>query len=419
MQPTRTLLARFGLLVVQTLLIQTLLLQTLTIAEEKAAEEKSGPSQWRKHTINDQSPFEAVGVADFDGDGLLDVFSGDSWYQAPTWKRHKVREVLAGTNIHYHEDFADCPLDVDGDGDMDIVTCAYFSRRIGWVENPSDPTKTWTEHLIDTPGSMETGVMLDLNGDKKPDFIPNIGGQVAWYELQQSKPKVAWKKRDLGGQGAGHGVGVGDVNGDGRIDIITPRGWREQPADKSADDWPFHAEFELGAASILIVGRDFDGDGLTDILWGMGHDFGLFWLRQATAKDGSREWIRDRIDMSFSQVHTLHLADLDGDNSPEVVTGKRIYAHEGEKGATDSPCIYSFHYDRKAAQWVKRVIYEGEPAANAPAAANDRWALKDFEKGSAGTGLQIDARDMDNDGDIDLICPGKSGLYWFENLRKP
>ena len=152
-------------------------------------------------------------------------------------------------------------------------------------------------------------------------------------------------------------------------------------------------------------------------MWGMGHDFGLHWLRQSTDADGNRKWSQERIDMSFSQVHTLHLADLDGNGQPEVVTGKRIYAHETEPGATDAPCVYSFAFDRSQSRWVKEVIYEGTPAKDAPKEAKDRWALDDFERGSAGTGLQMDAQDMDGDGDIDLVCPGKSGLYWFENLR--
>jgi hypothetical protein len=371
---------------------------------------------WRKHTINDRSPFEAAGAADFNEDGLIDVFCGDSWYEAPMWARHQVREVLPGTNPHYHDDFADLPLDVNGDGHVDIVSCAYFSKRIGWVEHPGDPTKRWIEHTIDQPGPMETMQLLDINGDGQLDVLPNIGRSVAWYELVSKTPKVEWKKHDLGDEGRGHGIGVGDIDLDGRTDIITRSGWHQQPADHS-DAWPLHEEFDLGAASILIIGRDFDGDGDTDIVWGMGHDYGLFWLRQSADAQGNRVWEKERIDTTFSQVHTLSLADLDGDGEPEVVTGKRIYAHEEEPGATDAPCIYSFRFDREKSQWVKHVIYEGSAAKNAPKAKEERSALKDFERGSAGTGLQIEAVDMDADGDLDLVCPGKSGLYWFENLR--
>ena len=374
------------------------------------------PPKWRQHSINDRSPFEAASAADINGDGRLDVFSGDSWYEAPNWVRHRVREVPAGTNPHYYEDFADLPLDVNGDGNIDIVTCAYFSRRVAWVEHPGDPTKPWQEHDVDKPGPMETGSLVDLNNDGQLDFLPNIGNTVAWYEIEKRKPTVRWKKHDLGNAGAGHGVGYGDMNRNGRMDIITPKGWYEQPADAN-EEWTFHAEFELGATCIPILGQDVDDDGDTDVVWGMGHTFGLFWLRQSENAQGEREWTKNRIDTTFSQVHTLQLADLDGDTRPEIVTGKRIYAHETEPGATEAPCVYSYQYDKQQSRWVKSVIYEGKPALKAPQAAKDRWALKDFDRGSAGTGLQMDAKDMDGDGDIDLICPGKSGLYWFENLR--
>ncbi len=385
------------------------------IAQEKAAE-----IRWKMHSINDQSPYEACGAADFNGDGKIDIFCGDSWYEAPQWTRHKVREVPAsGPNPHYYEDFCDSPLDVNGDGRTDIVTCNYFGKRVGWVENSGgDATEPWTEHEIDTPGNMESGELVDINGDGKLDFLPNPGNAVVWYELTQQKPKVIWTKHDLGGEGAGHGVGIGDINGDGRLDIITPKGWYEQPPKAASAGWPFHPEFQLGAAGIFIHGRDVDGNRKTDVIWGMGHEFGLYWLKQTTAADGKREWAKSKIDDTFSQVHTLLFANLDGDGEPELITGKRVYAHEVEPGDTESPVVFSFQFDRSQGKWLKQTIFRGLPALNAPKAAQERWALKDFPRGSAGTGLQMAAVDIDGDGDIDLVCPGKSGLYLFENLGR-
>ena len=382
------------------------------------AEEKSTDIRWKMHTVNDQSPYEACGVADFNGDGKIDIFCGDSWYEAPSWTRHQVRDVPAsGPNPHYYEDFADSTLDVNGDGRADIVTCNYFGKRVGWVENPGgDAKKPWIEHEIDTPGNMESGELVDINGDGKLDFLPNPGNVVVWYELTQRKPTVLWTKHELGKEGAGHGVGLGDINGDGKMDVITPKGWYEQPRDESSTKWPFHAEFELGAAGILIHGRDVDGDRLTDVIWGLGHGFGLHWLQQSAGADGKRIWTKHDIDGTFSQVHTLLFANLDGKGEPELVTGKRVYAHEVEPGATDSSVVFYFQFDRSTSKWVKHTIFHGDPAVDAPKDAKDRWALKDFPRGTAGTGLQMSAVDIDGDGDLDLVCPGKSGLYWFENL---
>lgn len=92
-------------------------------------------SMWKQHTINHLSPFEAVGVADFNQDGKLDVFSGDSWYAAPNWEAYKVRDVPRGTNPHYYEDFADAPLDVNRDGQIDIVIVAPGKSGLDWFEN--------------------------------------------------------------------------------------------------------------------------------------------------------------------------------------------------------------------------------------------------------------------------------------------
>ena len=397
----------------------SLALGVVSLPASQALGQSATAVTWKRQTINDQSPYEACGAADFNGDGRMDIFCGDSWYEAPTWTKHKVREVPAsGPNPHYYEDFSDSPLDVNGDGRPDIVTCNYFGKRVGWVENPGgDARGAWQEREIDLPGNMETGELVDLTGDGQPEFLPNPGNVVVWYELTSRKP-VMWKRHDCGSEGAGHGVGAGDINSDGRRDILTPKGWYEQPAEAGAP-WVFHAEFQLGAAGVMILGYDVNGDGLTDVIWGNGHGFGLQWLKQTKSAAGEREWTKLTIDDTFSQVHTLLLADLDGQGEPELVTGKRVYAHEVEPGATDGSVVLSFQYDRKTDKWIRSTIFQGDPALNAPNDAKDRWALKDFPAGTAGTGLQMAAVDMDADGDVDLVCPGKSGLYLLENQRLP
>ena len=395
-----------------------LLCLVLATASRTATAQDTAALKWKQHTINDQSPYEACGTGDFNGDGKLDIFSGDSWYEAPSWKKHKVRNVPASApNPHYYEDFCDSVMDVNGDGRPDIITCNYFGKRVGWVQNPGgDATASWTEHEIDLPGNMETGELVNLIGDQRPEFLPNPGNVVVFYELTSQNP-VSWKRHELGKEGAGHGIGAGDLNSDGRTDVITPKGWYEQPAEPAAP-WTFHPDFQLGGAGIFILGYDVDGDKLTDVIWGNGHGFGLQWLKQTPGADKSRTWNKLTIDDTFSQVHTLLLADLDGHGEPELVTGKRVYAHETEAGATDGSVVYAFQFDRATGRWNRSTIFHGDPAVNAPADAKDRWALKDFPKGSAGTGLQMSAVDIDADGDVDLVCPGKSGLYLFENLRK-
>jgi hypothetical protein len=398
-----------------------LTLATLTLALAPG-EIRAGEPRWKKHTINGKSEFEAAGVLDVDGDGKLDIVSGDTWYRAPDWTPAHVRDVVRqGT---YYNCFATLPMDVNGDGKTDYVTVAYFPRNVGWVENPGVAGKDWTYHEIDLPGTSEAAALADLNGDGRPDVLPNPTNVVVWYELAKAGPKPEWIKHDLGKAAAGHGVGSGDVNGDGRVDLLTPKGWFEAPANRHSDAWAWHAEWQASGldgkdlkTGIQMLARDVNGDGLADVVYGMGHNYGLFWLEQGKGTGGERTWTKHTIDAKLAQAHTLLWADLDGDGKDdELVTGKRVYAHEVEPGATDGSLIGYYRFDRKAGAWTRHPIYEGEPASNPPARREDRLALKDFPAGTAGTGLQMTAIDLDRDGDLDLVCPGKSGLYYFENL---
>ncbi len=377
----------------------------------------AGEPQWKQHTINGKSEFEAASAFDVDNDGKLDIVSGDTWYQAPDWKPHHVRDVQRVGS--YYNCFATLPLDVNGDGNTDYVTVGYFGKNVGWVENPGKVGAPWTYHEVDLPGNSEAAQASDLTGDGIPDILPNPVQVVAWYEVAKKADGkgLDLKKHDFGKEAAGHGVGSGDVNGDGRRDILTPKGWFEAPSDPSRGAWNWHPEWNLGATGIEILARDVDGDGLSDVVYGAGHDYGLFWMKQTKGSGGERVWTKQSIDNSIASVHTLMWADIDGDGKAhELVTGKRVYAHEIEPGATDGSTIAWYDFDKSAGHWKKHVIFQGSPAKDAPAEGPKRSAQKDFPAGTAGTGLQMTAIDIDKDGDLDLLCPGKSGLYVFENL---
>ena len=377
-----------------------------------------GEITWKQHTVNANSDFEASSAFDVNNDGKLDIVSGDTWYEAPDWKPHHVRDV-ARSGRTYRDCFATLPMDVNADGYTDFITVAYFPKNVGWVENPGKPDKDWTYHEIDLPGTSEAAKLVDLTGDGKPEILPNPTNVVVWYELEKAGPKPTWKKHDFGKEAAGHGVGSGDINGDGRVDLLTPKGWFEAPADPRNDTWTWHGDWNLGATGIQILSRDVDGDGLSDVVFGKGHDYGLYWLKQSRGADGKPAFTQQTIDESIASVHSLIWADIDGDGKPhELVTGKRVYAHEIEPGATDGSVIAYYHFDRDQSKWIKHVVFQGEPAKNASPKGAERNAQTDFPVGTAGTGLQVEAVDIDGDGDLDLLCPGKSGLYWFENVKK-
>ena len=361
---------------------------------------------FRRHLIDAESTYSACAVMDVNRDGRMDIVCGGWWYAAPTWKRHYLREVqmIRGR----YDDYAHLPLDVNRDGWTDYVSANWRSQSIYWVQHPGRSLGAWTKHLIDTPGGMETARLVDVDGDGTPDVLPNCvrtaDGRpfAAWWELATAKNATGrfsarWIRHELPSEVAGHGIGFGDINGDGRNDIVGSRGWLEAPPDRRTDRWIWHAEFDMGRdCSIPIIVQDVDADGDNDLIWGRGHNIGLFWMEQTAGDDRQREWQRHTIDTSWSQAHSLLLADLDNDDQPELIAGKRYLGHEGrDPGELDPLVAYWYRFTGTSRTWHRGVI---SPA------------------GDAGFGLDPKANDVDGDGDVGVVGPGRSGLYWFENL---
>ncbi len=271
---------------------------------------------------------------------------------------------------------------MNGDGNTDFLTCSYFGQDVGWVENPGKAGAAWTYHEIDKPGNIEAAWMVDLSGDGVPDFLPNTVNVVVWYEVSKKADGkgVELKKHDFGKEAAGHGVGSGDVNGDGRTDLLTPKGWFEAPADPAHDTWAWHPEWQAGPTGIQMLARDVDGDGLSDVVFGMGHDYGLFWFRQGKSASGERTWTKETIDKSIASGPRAHVGGH---------RRRRQSARAGHRQACLRPRGRAGRHRRLGHRlvrlgarsprtWSRHVIFQGEPARNAPAKREDRLALKDF-----------------------------------------
>jgi hypothetical protein len=346
-------------------------------------------------SINPAAEYPACGAIDVNKDGKLDIVSGGFWYEAPAWTKHFLREVevIRGR----FDDYSNLEYDVNADGWTDIISVNYRSKSLFWIEHPGEAIKTnpdapWTKHIIDTPGPMETGRLHDIDGDGRLDILPNGTDFAAWYEIVPG-PEPKFVKHDLPKEIAGHGIGFGDVNGDGRGDIVGPNGWLEAPGDRRAGRWIWHPDWELHRdASIPILVHDLDGDGDNDLVYGRGHNYGLYWLENTNPKRerGSLPaWTRHAIDTSWAQPHSLLLADLDGDKHLEVVAGKRYMGHEGkDPGEYERIEVFSYRFNRDS-HTFKRIKLADQ---------------------CAGFGLDPRVIDLDGDGKLDLVAADRNGL---------
>ena len=392
-------------------LISILLISTLSVCVMAQQKGKGGPQlKWRVQQLH-KDYNEGIAVGDIDGDGKLDITSGEYWYQAPDYKQRPLRKVLPFRD-DYMQNSSEHLYDMDGDGDLDVLSGAFTLHDVDWFENPGAGNydkRLWPVHqFVDTgTGHNEASFLHDIDGDGAPEYIENsfnVKNPMQIFRLVRGDDgKVSAKRHVVSNSGNGHGLGFGDLNGDKKQDIVFQAGWYEQPAaGPFSGSWKYHHDFDLPHASCPILILDLNKDGRNDIVWGDGHSYGLYWQEQLEPQsDGATTWRQHLIDKKFSQGHALAWEDVNNDGQPELITGKRYYGHSGrDAGAHDDITVQYYDWNQNTETWRKHLISTA-PAGEGP-----------------GIGLQIRVHDLDGNGWKDIIVPGKSGTHIIWNKGK-
>ena len=378
--------------------------------------------------LNDQFWSEGATFGDLNNDGRNDIISGPWWWEGPDFKqRHEFYpatttfdlavgpmttikvpgfEGFLGKENKYSNNFFAWVYDFNGDGWRDILIVGFPGTDTSWFENPRGKEGHWVRHRIFDQTDNESPTFTDITGDGRPDLVCITKGRYGYAEIDKADPRKPWAFHPISPDNKygnfTHGLGVGDVNGDTRADLLEKDGWWEQPASLAGDPaWAFHKQ-PMGTGGAQMHVYDVNGDGLNDIITSLAaHAFGLAWYEQY--REGSAVRFREHVfvnkdpkespyGVKFSEIHAIDLVDMDGDGLKDIVTGKRFWSHgrTGDPDRNDAAVLYWFKLSRSggAVDFIPYLIDD-----------------------QSGVGTQVVAGDINGDGRPDVVVGNKRGTF--------
>ena len=389
-------------------------LSLIPIGQAQAAEPPT-LHQFEVTPITDAYYSEGVGVGDINGDKINDIVYGPHWYAGPEYKKGAEFYPPKPQNREgYADNFFNWVYDFDGDGANDIFVVGFPGTPAFVHQNPGRTKRAWIKHQVFDWVSNESPHFTQLVGDETPELVCTRDGFFGFATLDRKQPFEAWKFHAVSEQVTdkkfGHGLGVGDVNGDGRLDIVHSKGWLEQPADNATSArWRSHAaSFTTAYGGAEMQVYDVDGDGLNDVITSeAAHDFGLSWYQQKL--DGQEVTFQrhpimgshpseNRYGVVFSELHSLQIADIDEDGLKDIVTGKTYYSHHRQSPMWDAGAVVYYFALRRTPDGIDWIPYQ---------AAAD-----------TGIGRQLVVTDINNDGKPDMAVGGMKGAFVLTHVDK-
>ena len=371
-------------------------------------------SHFRMQRLSDFYYAWCAAVADFNHDGIPDVVAGPFYYLGPnfTERREFMPSHTYNVSTEYADDMVDFAYDFTGDGWPDVLVSTK-SRAMELYVNPKGESRRWDHSLVVPNVNSEIVVLHDIDGDGMPDLLYGSQNGTEFASPDRAHPTAPWKVTNVSGPVPAnpHGIGAGDINGDGRMDVLAASGWWEQPPKGTPPGpWKFHAaDFGGGGAEMCVY--DVNGDGLNDVVTAvLAHQYGLSWYEQKRDGAGAITFVEHAImgnlstknagNVVFSEPHGSVCADMDGDGIPDLIVGKRYFSHT-ESFTDPDP------YGPAVLYWYRTV--------RNPKAPGGAEFVPEMIHNRSGVGSHFAVVDVNKDGAPDIVTSTDRGTFVFLN----
>jgi putative membrane-bound dehydrogenase-like protein len=374
---------------------------------------------WQRQQLHGDFYSEGAAIGDINGDGQADVVSGPFWWEGPAFEtKHAYYQPKIFSINGYSDNFFAYIHDFDADQKNDILILGFPGKEARLYLNPgTHEDKPWPMHIVADVVDNESPVFTDITGDGKPEIVCSTGGKFGWFAPNWDHPTEKWKfmavTDDLKVAKFTHGLGVGDVNRDGKMDLLEARRWwanpskGDEPGTKNFTQHNFAAGVGGGAQ---MLAYDFDGNGTNDIFTSLSaHRYGVAVFLQNKPTPDKPTWNRIMLaseqpqdndyGIVFSQPHAAFLADIDGDGVKDIVTGKRYWAHNGH-----DPDEHGH-----------RVIYWYQTKRDGKGGVDFIPHLVDAE---SGVGVDVQVGDVNGDLLPDIVVGNKAGAFILTQERQ-
>ena len=408
---------------------------------------------WPSTGVSSNAPYGGA-YADLDNDGDLDLAAGDSSNSLIVYNNtlihrnyHNWPTPGADISTSANSPYSIFAADMDGDGDIDILSASNGDDTITWYENDGNSNPSWDAEVIATSADGATSVFAaDMDNDGDMDIVSGSENDdtIAWYE-NDGEDDPSWDAENIYTDARGPWcIFVADMDNDGDMDIVSAEHGDDTIAlyTNDGEDDPSWSQSEVDTNADIatsVFAADMDNDGDMDIISSSAGDDTIAWYRNNLGTGVGSGWTAENIDTDADYAWRVFAADMDNDGDMDILSAStnddKIAWYEND-GDSDDPSwdaeviatsadgargVFAADMDNDGDMDIISASTNDDTIAwyeNNGDSDNPSWDAQDIATTSTDYPVSVFAADLDNDGDMDIISSaiGDDKIAWYENI---